>query len=119
MQIKFNKSMNKRIISVELETTNFTHKENQLLDKFGEPKITINKRYKALFPVEFDRSIRTGFKVRIKFDGKENDIATASEAAEEFYEEVKELMAVAMEELSMKEFEVMYDNKDGLETIKY
>ena len=95
MQLKYTKTIKNRIVLVELETTSFLPGEVRALEKFGEPVIKLSKMYMDVFPVEIDRKIRTGFKVRVKFDGVA-DLDLATDAANLFFEEVQELLSVQM-----------------------
>ena len=118
MQLKYEKTMNKEIITIELETCNFTSKENKLLDEFGEPIINFNKTYFGSFPVSIEKRIRTGFKVKVKFDGKEN-CQKAAEAANEFFEEIQEVLANSLSDLMDKASDSDFKTGTGLLSIKY
>ena len=105
--------MRRRIITLELETTRFTTPEERALAKFGEPIIKIEKTYGA-FPVSFERKIKTGFKVRVRFDGTE-DLRGAIDAANEFFLEIQETLRETMQELVFKleETESEFEAKKG------
>ena len=66
MQLKYTKSIKKRVISIELETTGFTTNETKALDLFGEPEVVLEKTYAGGFPISINKKIRTGFKVKAK-----------------------------------------------------
>lgn len=120
MILKFDKKIEKGIVILELETDRFTPRENALLQKYGEPRIVLNKKYLGKFPVSVDRTIKTGFKVKIKFGERgEDNTVEAAKAASAFYEDVKELLAESMAELEEKNYDVDFENKKGTEEIKY
>lgn len=108
MQLKYTKAIKKRVITIELETTGFTTNENKALDLFGEPDVTLEKNYSGGFPISISKKIRTGFKVKAKFDGTENMDAAAS-AANQFFDDIQEklgiAMGTAMDQLDSSEFE--------------
>lgn len=120
MQLKYSNTIKNRIITVELETVNFNHREKLALEKFGEPQVKLEKIYKGTFPVSVDRKIRTGFKVRIKFDGTK-EVEKAAEAATEFFEEIQEKLADHMRDLidKLDELEIGFESKNGFADIKY
>lgn len=120
MQVKYNNYIRNRIVYMELETANFTQKELEALNKFGEPVIKIEKDYQG-FPVSLERKIKTGFKVRQRFDGTE-DIKGAVNAANEFFGDIVEQMRDKMNELMFDKFEDFEYNLEygsGLKTIEY
>lgn len=114
MQLKINTSIKKSIITVELETINFCGVENKMLDQFGEPIFHLEKMYQEDFAVSIKKKIRSNFKVKVRFDGTK-DIDKASIAANEFIEEVKELVPVLMEDFMDKT--EMIDIKSGQEVV--
>lgn len=120
MQLRYDNSVKNRIITVELETTHFTQKEVNALEKFGEPLIAIEKVYRQSFPVKVEKRIRTGFKIKVKFDGTE-DMQEAVEAANAFIEDVTELLTESMSELidQLDELGSEFQAKKGLIDIKY
>lgn len=118
MQIKYSKKISKKMITVELETTNFTPQENKVLDEFGEPVIMFEKVYVSKFPVQFEKKIRTGFKVKVKFDGT-GDIQAAANAANLFFEEIQEKLADAMADLFDKASDADFTVEQGMLSITY
>lgn len=118
MQLKYNKSVRNNVITIELETANFTPDENKALDRFGEPEVRIEKLYGGKWPVNFAKKIRNGFKVKVKFDGSEG-IEAATEAANMFFDEIQEElaeeMAKVMDIFNGNDFEV----KTGIVDVKY
>lgn len=107
MKIKVLKSINKRIITLEIETTSFTSEENKMLDILGEPVVKFEKIYGNNLAVSIEKRIRTGFKTRVKFDGTD-DIVAADAACDKFLEELPEALAKTMEKLK-----TIYDDIDG------
>ena len=121
MQLRYNNYIRNRVVYMELETDNFTNKENEALQKFGEPVVQIEKTYDGGFPVSLERKIKTGFKVRQKFDGS-NNIKQAVNAANEFFEDVVDQMRDKMNELMFdkyEDFEYSLEYGSGLKTIDY
>lgn len=96
MQLKYNNQVKNEVIALELETTSFSKKENEALDRVGEPIINLEKIYEGVHPVSIvNRKLRSSFKIRIKFEGKE-DIITATRAANSFLEEIKVILEEEM-----------------------
>lgn len=120
MILRYDKKIERGVVVLELETDKFTTKENNLLDKYGEPRIVINKKYLNKFPVKIDRTIKTGFKIKLKFGERDSDdTLEAARAAEELHEDIKEKLAEAMLELEEMDFDVDFENKRGTEVIEY
>lgn len=101
MQLRYDSQIRNRIITIELETVNFTQKENMALERFGEPVIKFEKVYEGNFPVKFEKKAKTGFKLRVKFDGTE-DLRGATNAANQFLEDIKEVLENEMAALMDK-----------------
>lgn len=120
MQLKYNNTVKNKIITIELETTNFTKRENLALERFGEPIVKFEKEYNGGFPVSFEKRIKTGFKVRVKFDGT-NNLQAATNAANQFFEDIQEKLREEMEVLMDKlhSFEVEFKPASGLLDIDY
>lgn len=120
MQLRYEKSIKNRVITLELETASFLSREVQALEKFGEPLVGIEKMYRSKYPVSFEKKIRTGFKVKVKFDGRD-DVNEAAEAANEFFEEIQEVLTDKMAEIMDKldELESGFEAKKGFIDIKY
>lgn len=118
MQLKFSKTIKKRVITIDLETSNFSTDEGKALDIYGEPEVLFEKTYSGNFSVQFNKKIRTGFKVKVKFDGID-DMTGASNAANSFFEEIQEkladAMATVMEQYNSSEFVT----ETGTVTISY
>lgn len=123
MQLKFNKTIRKNIITVDLEATKFTECELEAFRRFGEPKIIIEKMYPLdaddpSFPVRINKKLRQSFRVRVKFDGT-NDIEAACDAAESFYDDIVEVLEDALYELTDKlEDSFTRDLGGGVEIIR-
>lgn len=107
MKLKVKKTISKRIITLEIETTSFTVEENKMLDILGEPIVSFKKIYGENFGVEIEKKIRTGFKVKVKFDGSD-DIIKADEASDKFLEELPEMLGEMMAKLKD-----LYDEIEG------
>lgn len=120
MQLKYSKTVKNRVILIELETTSFLPREVVALDKFGEPVIKLEKMYLDVFPVVIERKIRSGFKVRVKFDGT-GGLDAATEAANLFFEEVQEMLSAAMGSLieQLNDLESEFKTDSGFVDIKY
>lgn len=114
MQLKYDKSIRRKVITIELETTNFSTRENLAIKKFGEPVIKLEKMY-GDFSVSVERRIKTGFKVRVRFDGTE-DFEAAVSAANQFFEEIQDLIRDELESLMDKliEAEANFESGSGL-----
>lgn len=118
MQLKYNKEIKNNVITIELETANFTPQENKVLDEFGEPILSFSKVYETKFPVQFEKKIRTGFKIRIKFDGTE-DIQGAVNSANLFFDEVQEKLGELMASLIDKASAADFTVETGIASINY
>lgn len=112
MQLKYNNQIKNEVITLELETASFTRKENVALDKIGDPVIQFEKMYMGKHPVSINKKLRSSFKVRIKFDGKE-DLASATASANEFLEDIKAVLESAMLNVMEKATELELDFKPG------
>ena len=118
MQLKYSKSISKKLIVIELETVNFTPRENKALDQFGEPLVIFERMYTGNFPVQISKKIRTGFKVRIKFDGTEN-LDGAVAAANTFMEEIEEELAKEMGKIMELALDSEFKAESRFVDIKY
>lgn len=117
MQLKYNKTIRNQVITVELETCNFTPKENQLIEQYGEPVIKFEKLYEGRFPVEFERRLKNGFKVRAKFNGAQ-DIELAGKAATDFFEDIQLILREELLKLEDKDVLNPLDAEKGIITIQ-
>lgn len=118
MKLKIRRSTKNKVVSIELETIDFTEKEHSMLDQLGEPIIEFDKTF-GNNVVKFSKKIRTGFKVKLKFDAslEENTDKTA-DYIESFVDQIQETLSLSMglleedynEELIPKEqtFEIKY-----------
>lgn len=106
MQLKYNKQIKNKVITIELETADFTREEETAMERFGEPVVKFEKVYPGGFPINIEKKLKTGFKVRVKFDGTE-DLLKATEAANTFFEDIQEHLR---EELTLL-MDKLYDHK--------
>lgn len=118
MQLKYNKFIRNNIVTVELETMNFTIRELTALKKFGEPVIRFEELYNTTFTVVFERRIKTGFKLEVRFDGSK-DLEQAADAANQFFEQVKVVLEGTMDGLMDKltAAELNFESKQGVVVI--
>ena len=87
MQIRYNNTMRNGIVYMELETCGFTCAEQKALDYLGEPKVSFHKQY-GLDEIEINgRRLRSGFKMRFRFEGG-GDAIVAAKNANQFYEDI-------------------------------
>lgn len=101
MQIKYNNQVKNGIVYVELETCNFTCKEQKALAYLGEPKVFFNKHYGLTDVLIDNRRIKSGFKVRFRFDGNGDPVQAVKDAST-FYEDIKAKLFSEMNELLAK-----------------
>jgi hypothetical protein len=128
MQLKYNNYVRNKIVYIDLETTNFTPRELKAFMKFGEPVVSFHKGYAGdgatpevfKFRVDFDRRIKTSFKLVAKFDGKDN-LDEAVLAANDFFDEVKEELENVMVDIMDKlaDLEIQFISGTGLADIAY
>lgn len=100
MKLRVRRATKNKVVTLELETMDFTERENSMLDQLGEPVIDIDQSY-GNNPVKFSKKIRTGFKVKVKFDANlENNTEKTAEYIEQFLEFIQEKLANVMSNLS-------------------
>jgi hypothetical protein len=100
VKINYQKTINNYVIWIELESAEFSTDEELAMQELGEPVINYNKKYTTReFPVVFDRKLKTGFKVRVGFDGNDGALADAIEAANLFMAELKTDITALMKTL--------------------
>ena len=88
MKLAITKSTKNRVISLALETVEFSATENDMLDQMGEPEIVFEKDY-GNTSVKFNKKIRSNFKVRVKFDvNLESDPMKTAEYIDEFQDDI-------------------------------
>lgn len=99
MKLSVRRFTKNKMVTIELSTTDFSEKENSMLDQLGEPVIEIDKNY-GQNPIKFSKKIRTGFKVKVRFDAnlEENTDVTAT-YIESFIEFLQDEMSLAMSQL--------------------
>ena len=116
MQLLINTNIRRSIITIELETINFTKRENELLDQFGEYVFDFEKVYQHDFAVSIHKKVRSNFKLRIKFDGSKNEetMKKATLAANEFIEEIQEALDEGYEDWLYNKEELLEQFDNGL-----
>jgi len=120
MKLHYNRQLKKSVVTLEIETTGFTAEENSALDSLGEPVIHFEKQYTGGFSVSIDKKIRTGFKVKVKFDGsKDGKRAQAVAAATQFFEDIQELLSKTMGELMDAKDSIEFDTGSQAVDIEY
>lgn len=123
MQLRFNKTIRKNIVIVDLEAIKLTECEIEALRRFDAPVISVEKMYplnadNPSFPVKFQKKLRQSFRIRVKFDGT-NDIEGACEAAESFYDDIRDIIEDTLYELTDKlEDSFTHDLGRGVEIIR-
>lgn len=89
MQLKISRFTKNKMVTIELETTAFTLEEMKMLDQLGEPKIEVDKCYGSN-PIKFSKRIRTGFKVKARFDASlESDVSVTAGYIDQFLDDVQ------------------------------
>lgn len=89
MQLKISRYTKNKMVTIELETTDFNLHEIKMLDQLGEPKIEIDKCYGSN-PIKFSKRIRSGFKVKARFDASlESDVSVTADYIENFLDDVQ------------------------------
>lgn len=100
MKLKVKRATKNKVITIELETIEFTDKENDMLNQLGEPIVEVDKTY-GNNPIKFSKKIRTGFKVKVKFDASlEEDTDKTAEYIENFIEYIQDTMSKLMYDLA-------------------
>lgn len=101
MKLRITKTVKNKRVKMLLETTEFTDKENKILDQLGEPLITLEKTYGNNMVKITDRKIRSGFKPKVEFDGSlEASMEACAEYIEAFKEDIQNLLTEKMDALS-------------------
>lgn len=101
MQIKYNNKVKNGVVFMELETCGFTCKESKALEYLGEPKVFFQKCYGTDEVLIDNRRIRTGFKIRLRFEGNGEAVDAIKNAAT-CYEEIKQELSKIMDQLLLK-----------------
>lgn len=118
MKLNVKKTTRNKVVTIELSTFDFTERENQMLDQLDEPIIEFEKTYGANV-IKFSKRIRTGFKVRVKFDATLNDdIIDTADYVTDFLNELRELLEDKMANLNM-EFNDDLKSSEKVYEIKY
>ncbi len=131
MQLKYNNYVRSNVVYIDLETVNFTTREEKAFMKFGEPVVAFHEGYEGngadpevfKFRVDFERRIKTSFKVRAKFDGSgtDADMQKAVDSANLFFDQVKEKLENEMSAVMLRldDLEVDFISGEGLIDIVY
>ena len=116
MQLLINTNIRRSIITIELETINFTKRENELLDQFGEYIFDFENVYQGDFAVSIHKKVRSNFKLKIRFDGSKNEetMKKATLAANQFIEEIQEALDEGYEEWLYNKEELLEQFDNGL-----
>lgn len=106
MQIRYNNAMHNGVIYMEIETCGFTCQEQKALDYIGEPKVFFKKEY-GLDEIEINgRRLRSGFKLRFRFNGG-GDPIQAAKNANLFYEDIRMELGTVLDALMDKYNELL------------
>jgi hypothetical protein len=116
MQLKYDKQIKNKVISIYLETINFSVDEIAAIDNLGDPIVNFNKNYDGGFVIVIAKKLRSGFKFTQKFDGTA-DLAKAILAAETFYDDIKEKLVLVMSELIDLQADRAYIEAAGLDDL--
>lgn len=117
MRLKVTKEISKKIIIAEIETADFTLKENKMLDMLGEPVITFKKTYYDKYEVDISKKIRSGFKFKVRFDGTLN-IEEANDAIMELCrDDLRLILQQAMAEVKAEYEKIEFG--DGVKPVEY
>lgn len=98
MQLKYDYSVKRRKILIELETSDFTVKECKALDMLGEPVVEFQKTYNGRYTIAISKKLRSEFKVRVRIDGTD-DIDSANDAGQQFLRDITQYLRDLMEKL--------------------
>lgn len=115
MKLKVRRSTKNKVVTIELETIDFSVKENSMLDQLGEPIISVEKTY-GDNSIKFSKKIRNGFKVKLKFDANldTNTDMTATHI-ENFIDFIQEELSLAMEILESEYNEELIPKEQSFE----
>lgn len=110
MKLKYSIEIKDKKIFIVAETTDFTVDEDKLLNDLGEPVINFRKQYETLYEIEFNRKIKTGFKIAVTFDGAV-DLTKANTAALTFIDDLQSILAENMSTLKNEAAKLLIDEK--------
>ncbi len=113
MKLKYDYSVKKRKILIELETCEFTPKELKAIDMLGEPVVKIQKTYPGGFTISLAKKLKSEFKARVRIDGTQ-DIEAANDAGQRFLADLKEVLERTMEELMDSYEDQIFPPKHGV-----
>lgn len=89
MRLRYKYLVRNSKIRIELETSDFTARENKALDMLGEPMLEFQKTYPGNYTISISRKIRHNFKFRTEIDGT-IDFKSANAAGKQFIEDIIE-----------------------------
>jgi hypothetical protein len=116
MQLKYDKTIKNKIISIALETTNFSPNEISAVDDLGDPVVEFSRTYTGGFVVTISKKLKAGFKLTQKFDGT-SDLGAAIAAADSFYEDIKDKLNQVMTDLMDLHSDKAFPESSGLDDI--
>ena len=112
MKLKYGYEVKKRKISIELETADFTPKENTAISMLGEPVVSFQKTYPGGYTISLSKKIQSQFKTKIVIDGT-SDVEKANEAGQQFLEDIAETLENTMEKLMESYEDQIFPPKQG------
>lgn len=119
MKLKYTIEIQEKKIFIVAETIDFTPEEEKLLNDLGEPVIEFKEQYELLYDVEFNRKIKTGFKIAVNFDGSV-DLVKANTAALQFIDDLQQALSDAMAKLKNEAAKlIITEKKDEIIEILY
>lgn len=100
MKLKITQIVKNKVAKIQLETTDLTPLEEQILTQLGAPLINLEKTYGNNPVVIKDKKIK-GFKVKVEFNGNlESSMETTAELIDQFKEDLQTLLTDTMDKLS-------------------
>lgn len=100
MKLKITQLVKNKIAKIQLETTDLTPLEEQILDQLGAPLVTFSKTY-GNNSIKFSDKKLKGFKVKVEFDGKlEDSMEKTASYIDQFKDDIQSLLTDMMDKLS-------------------
>lgn len=117
MNLKIKTNARNRVVHLSLETVDFTPEEEAVLRQVGEPVINFEENY-GKHTVKFEKRIRTGFKVAVKFDGNlDEDMHETNCHISDFKTELQERLSLAMGEAIAEHCKEIEDKEETEELV--